>query len=108
MDGMAERVNSYDPDARRPDPGSRWLWEPTKPNAYEPVSVIDVSWNDEEWWVKTGGPSGEHLNDLSRFWEAVVPETPEARQKAEARVAEASMLAAIRTSRSTQSGHHHS
>lgn len=76
------RVNSYDTDARLPKIGTRWMWEIDKAHARELIEVIEVFWNGEEWWVLTKTllpnwsipPStGAHLNDLSRFWEAVTP-----------------------------------
>lgn len=74
-----ELVNSYDQDAPVPERGSRWIWEPGNQYAQVTVVVTDVRWNGEEWWVQTavmypsltGGP---YWNDLSRFWEAVIPE----------------------------------
>jgi hypothetical protein len=68
--GMA-RVDSYDPQARTPEVGSTWVWEPQKPWAREGVAVTAVRWNGEEWWVQTDSRSGSNWNDLSRFWEAV-------------------------------------
>lgn len=76
------RVSSYDADARLPKIGTRWAWEIDKAHARELIEVADVFWNGEEWWVRTKTllpnwsipPSaGVHLNDLSRFWEAVAP-----------------------------------
>lgn len=75
------RANSYDPKARVPKIGSRWVWEIDKPAARELIEVTEVLWNGEEWWVRTKmllgrgvifSPGGA-LNDLSRFWEAVTP-----------------------------------
>jgi len=82
-----KRVSSYDPDAPLPGTGSVWVWELDLPHACELIKVTEVFWNGEEWWVRTvrlhdplanstyppfAKPS-EHLNDLSRFWEAVTP-----------------------------------
>jgi hypothetical protein len=75
------RVNSYDPNAPLPGVGSIYVWELDEPHACELIKVTEVFWNGEEWWVRTvrlhapavfGEPPG-HLNDLSRFWEAVTP-----------------------------------
>lgn len=77
-------IDSYDEDAPTPEVGSRWIWEPKKDHAREPVVVTEVKWNGEEWWVETegsgrcfmlfgGSPPGRHWNDLGRFWEAVWP-----------------------------------
>jgi len=85
-----KRVNSYDHDAPTPAVGSRWIWEYGKPHAQETITVTDVKWNGEEWWVcsvadgtrpvgpVTGVrfgiiPGKPYWNDLSRFWEAVSP-----------------------------------
>ena len=81
---VPKRVSSYDRDAPTPAVGSRWIWEANKPWARQPITVTDVKWNGEEWWVETtGDPCGHNLryppagqrywNDLSRFWEAVTP-----------------------------------
>jgi hypothetical protein len=72
------RVNSYDPEARRPKVGSVWVWELDLLPARALVLVTEVMWNGEEWWVTTEsllGNQGPHHNDLSRFWEACVPVT---------------------------------
>jgi hypothetical protein len=81
-----KHVNSYDPNARVPKLGSRWVWEIDKPHACALLEVIEVIWNGEEWWVRTqalwepvpaallrpsAGPIA--LNDVGRFWEAVTP-----------------------------------
>lgn len=79
-------VNGYDPNAKTPMVGSRWVWEIDKPLARTLIEVAEVKWNGEEWWVKvtvlfgtealysdTVIREGEHLNDLSRFMEAVTP-----------------------------------
>ena len=88
---VPNHVNSYDHDAPTPAVGSRWIWERGKPQAQETITVTDVKWNGEEWWVETvaddrnpaGFITGQRLgvcipgkpywNDLSRFWEAVNP-----------------------------------
>jgi hypothetical protein len=80
------RVNSYDQNAPVPAIGSRWIWERGKPWAQETITVTDVKWNGEEWWVCTvidnrprrdpeypPVPGKPYWNDLSRFWEAVFP-----------------------------------
>jgi hypothetical protein len=81
------RVNSYDHDAPLPAIRSRWTWEPGTPWARETITVTEVNWNGEEWWVCTvvddrplraalGAavvPGKSYWNDLSRFWEAVTP-----------------------------------
>ena len=85
---IPKRVNSYDRDAPTPAIGSRWVWELGKPHAQETITVTDVHWNGEEWWVETvaddrprrgpvtgrtfGVVAGKpYWNDLGRFWEAV-------------------------------------
>ena len=70
---MSDWISSYDRGAPTPEVGSRWIWEPDKPQAREECVVVEVEWNGEEWWVKTKGPIGAYWNDLSRFWEACVP-----------------------------------
>jgi hypothetical protein len=81
------RVSSYDPNAPLPGVGSIWVWELDVPHATELLKVTEVFWNGEEWWVRTARlhehtlrnafypkqSDIEHLNDLSRFWEAVTP-----------------------------------
>lgn len=80
------RVSSYDPTARTPAPGSRWVWEIDKPHARALIEVIETWWNGEEWWVHTrtllpnltyplthSPTADDHWNDLSRFCEAVTP-----------------------------------
>lgn len=79
-----EHVNSYDPDAKVPKLGSRWVWEINKPSARAVIQVEGIIWNGEEWWVRTRSLLGDAyrftpawsnvcLNDLGRFWEAVTP-----------------------------------
>jgi hypothetical protein len=79
----SRHVSSYDRNAPLPGIGSIYVWELDKPAACELIRVTEVFWNGEEWWVRTvrlhqdipislGGPTS-HLNDLSRFWEAVTP-----------------------------------
>jgi hypothetical protein len=79
---MTRHVNSYDRDAPTPAIRSRWIWEPDKPWAKETITVTDVRWNGEEWWVQScidvwrlgyAVPGERYWNDLSRFWEAVAP-----------------------------------
>jgi hypothetical protein len=83
---MAKRANSYDPTARTPAVGSRWVWEIDSFAARALIEVTEVIWNGEEWWVRTrsllahGLPfthgacrGGTDLNDLSRFCEAATP-----------------------------------
>jgi hypothetical protein len=80
---MRKRVSSYNPDAPLPGIGSIYVWELDLPHACELIKVTEVFWNGEEWWVRTVRlhdalansvfSSGPHLNDLSRFWEAVTP-----------------------------------
>jgi hypothetical protein len=80
----AMHVNSYDPLAKTPKVGSRWVWEIDLPHAVALVEVTEVKWNGEEWWVWSkpllivgGSEAAERLpavpNDLSRFMEAVTP-----------------------------------
>lgn len=72
-------MNSYDPAAETPSLGSRWLWEIDSPDARCLVEVTEVSWNGEEWFIKTrvpagpGSPAVECWNDLDRFREATTP-----------------------------------
>ncbi len=85
---IPRRVNSYDRDAPTPAIKSRWVWEYGKPHAQETITVTDVRWNGEEWWVEAvaddrplrvwprrgefGVRAGKpYWNDLGRFWEAV-------------------------------------
>ena len=79
---MTRHVDSYDRDAPTPAARSRWIWEPGKPWARETITVIEVRWNGEEWWVLAQAdsrccgyavPGEPYWNDLSRFWEAVAP-----------------------------------
>jgi hypothetical protein len=84
---MTRRVSSYNPNARLPGVGSIWVWELDQPHACQLIKVTEVFWNGEEWWVRTEllhhrplinsfyprAADIEHLNDLSRFWEAVTP-----------------------------------
>jgi len=67
------RISSYDRDAPVPEVRSRWVWEAGRPGARQGVTVTDVMWNGEEWWVQSQGSSGRYWNDLGRFWEAVSP-----------------------------------
>ena len=92
---IPKRVSSYDRDAPTPAINSRWIWELGKPIAEETITVTNVEWNGEEWWVETVAdprprrgfvignlypPARQrpYWNDLSRFWEAVstVPARP--------------------------------
>ncbi len=71
-----ERIDSYDPDAKTPEVGSKWVWGRTQARWFpfgnkEPVTVVEVKWNGEEWWVRTRGPRGVFWNDLTVFWEGV-------------------------------------
>lgn len=81
-----EKVDEYDPDAKLPKAGTRWIWEIDKPHARELLEVVDVFWNGEQWWVRTKRlgarirvlgfdrePEGGYLNELGRFWQAVTP-----------------------------------
>jgi hypothetical protein len=70
---MSDHFNSYEPRADVPAVGSTWTWEPLNAHACEDVTVINVRWNGEEWWVETSSRQGSQWNDLSRFWEACVP-----------------------------------
>ena len=76
IEPLRERWESYEPRAEKPAAGSTWIWEPNKPHARERVRVVAVTWNGEEWWVRTASRDNgsEHLNDLSRFWEACWPD----------------------------------
>jgi hypothetical protein len=84
MEVPMDYVNSYDKTAPLPAVGSMWVWELDLPHARALIEVVDVLWNNEEWWVQAktllpaGAPQGRqeritHFNDLSRFWEAVTP-----------------------------------
>jgi hypothetical protein len=80
-----KRVSSYNPRAPLPGIDSIWVWELDDPGACQLIKVTEVFWNGEEWWVRTvrlhdplagslwASPTSAHLNDLSRFWEAVTP-----------------------------------
>lgn len=78
-----QTIDAYAETARRPRPGTLWVWEPTLPHARAVLKVLEVKWNGEEWWVKTetltphkdtfgyhGLDPNVAWNDLSRFWEA--------------------------------------
>ena len=74
---MAERVNSYDPEAIRPVVGTTWVW------GHDVIVVTGVYWNGEEWWIESQHSRwadfparGEGLgipkrawNDVGLFWE---------------------------------------
>ena len=69
-------VSSYDRDAPTPDMGSEWIWGKAKARWFplgpkEHVTVVEVKWNGEEWWIQTRGPRGVFWNDLSVFWQSV-------------------------------------
>jgi antitoxin (DNA-binding transcriptional repressor) of toxin-antitoxin stability system len=80
-----EYVDSYDRSAPTPEVGSRWIWERGNEIAQETITVTEVKWNGEEWWVKSAvdkrprrrlnstEPDTPYWNDLGRFWEAVSP-----------------------------------
>lgn len=82
-DEVQTRVDSYDRNSRCPRVGSVYVWELDEPHACELIKVTEVTWNGEEWWVRTEllhkslantsySPTvAPQLNDLSRFWEAV-------------------------------------
>jgi hypothetical protein len=70
----SDHFNSYEQRADLPAVGSTWVWEPLKAHARENVTVTEVKWNGEEWWVETESRKGKYWNDLSRFWGACVPE----------------------------------
>jgi len=55
-----------------PRPGSRWIWEPDKGYAREEVTVIEVKWNGEEFWILGETSRGRFWNDLGRWIEATV------------------------------------
>lgn len=75
--------SSYDPTALVPAIGSRWVWEIDQPHARELIEVVAVVWDGKEWWIGTKilltahprsallPPRSRHMNDLSRFAEAV-------------------------------------
>lgn len=73
-------VNTYDPDAPVPEVGSTWTWaadqlpwSPINPTGSREVgvTVTEVKWNGEEWWVRTSGPKGAFWTDANVFWEGV-------------------------------------
>jgi hypothetical protein len=68
-------INTYDPDAPVPAVGSEWIWAAKQRNypfgSREMVTVSEVKWNGEEWWVRTRGPRGEFWTDAEVFWEGV-------------------------------------
>lgn len=59
-----------------PNVGEVWEWEPLKPHARQTVTVTEVKWNGDEWWIETDGPGGRHWNEASRWVEATVLVTP--------------------------------
>jgi hypothetical protein len=73
---LRSQFDSYEPRARTPVVGSTWIWERAKPHATEQIIVTSVSWNGEEWWVRSRGLDSdeERWNDVGRFWEAVWPD----------------------------------
>jgi hypothetical protein len=75
---------SYDPNAKAPEVGSRWVWEIDAPHAIDVVVVTQTKWNGEEWLVACRSllPQRhrhvpevieEPWNTLSRFREACSP-----------------------------------
>lgn len=76
------RTDPYVETGARPEPGTLWVWEPRSDHAAALIEVVRCWWNGEEWVVRTKviastdsrftrPPTGtEHVNDLSRFWEA--------------------------------------
>jgi hypothetical protein len=76
-------INTYDPDAPTPEVGSKWLWANDQPNYpfgnRENVTVTEVKWNGEEWWVRTTGPRGLFWTDVNVFWEGVRKKKPSTR-----------------------------
>lgn len=56
--------------------GDVWEWEPLKPHARETVTVTEVKWNGDEWWIESEGPRGRHWNSANRWVEAAVLVTP--------------------------------
>lgn len=83
------KLEAYDPKAKLPKVGTRWVWEIDQAHARALIEVTEVIWNGEEWWVrsksmggeswpesllpKPGEPEGGYLNDLDRFWQAATP-----------------------------------
>jgi hypothetical protein len=57
-----------------PKVNSRWIWEPDKPHARTKITVVEVKWNGEEWWVYTYSDKygKAYWNELSRFIETCV------------------------------------
>lgn len=56
-----------------PRVGSRWIWEPLKAHAREPVRVTQVTWNGAAVWVESEGAGGKRSwNELDRWVEATV------------------------------------
>jgi len=69
-----------------PGVGDVWEWEPLKPHARETVTVTEVTWNGEEWWIESEGNSGRHWNSASRWVEATVLVAPAAVRESDPRV----------------------
>jgi hypothetical protein len=63
--------SGYDRFAPTPAVGSRWVWEAKLPHAREEITIDEVLWNGEEWWILTRAAKGVYWNSLDRFWEAV-------------------------------------
>lgn len=67
----AERLGMVKPPL--PTIGSVWVWEPEKPHAREIVTVVDVSFNGDEWWVSSRNADDVLArNSLDRWVEATV------------------------------------
>lgn len=59
--------------AMLPSVGQVWEWEPLKPHARETVTVTEVRWNGDEWWIESEGAGGRrYWNEASRWVEATV------------------------------------
>lgn len=56
-----------------PNVGDVWEWEPLAPHARETVTVTEVKWNGDEWWIESDGTrTGRAWNSASRWVEATV------------------------------------
>jgi hypothetical protein len=74
--GWGLRARAREAEPMLPNVGDVWEWEPLKPHARETVTVTDVRWNGEEWWIESEGQSGRRWNSSGRWAEATVLVTP--------------------------------
>lgn len=55
--------------------GQRFIWEPRKPKAFAPITVVDV--RGDKWIQTRHDVTGEaHWNETDRFREACIPAPP--------------------------------